>query len=470
MENEKFVETNTGLPEELKERLVSLAESHDLAGIRKIIVELPPADAASAIELFDPWLQLAVFRSLPKDEAAEIFTYVDSDLRVHLVESISRPDANEKLKDNFYELFNNLPMDDAVDFLDELPANLVEALLSNVKSPDRRQQLNTILHYPPNSAGSIMTVEYIMLGEQMTAADALAYIRKQGANKETIYNCYAVGKGRTLVGAVSLRDIVLADQTTRIQDLMTTPVIYASTLEDQEKVAEKFKEYDLLAMPVVDKEKRLVGIITIDDVVDVIEAENTEDFEKMAALHPSEDEYLKTGVLSLARNRIVWLMVMMISATVTGWIITRFQSLLAQEVILASFIPMLMDTGGNCGSQVSTLVIRGMAVGDIELKDWLLVVWKEIRVGMTVAAALCVINCLRMYFLVPGITTSVALVVNTTLFITVTFAKIIGCLLPLAAKWMKFDPALMASPMITTIVDAFTLATYFLVAQKIFFS
>ena len=466
--DEALIQTNAGLPEELQEQLISLAEHRDLAEIKKIIVELPPADAANAIELFEPAMQIAVFRSLGKNEAAEIFTYVEPELRLHLVESLSSPGVTEKVRQEFIELFNELPADDAADFLDELPANLVEALLSNVKSIDRRRQLNTILKYPPNSAGSIMTVEYIMLGEQMTASEALAYIRRQGRNKETIYNCYAVGQGRKLAGAVSLRDIILAHQDTKISEIMSAPVIYAKTLEDQENVATKFKEYDLLAMPVVDMEGRLVGIITIDDVVDVIEAENTEDFEKMAALSPSEGEYLTTGVFQLARNRIIWLMVMMISATLTGCIISHFESLLAKEVILASFIPMLMDTGGNCGAQVATLIIRGMAVGEIELKDWILVVWKEIRVGMTVAAALCFINCIRMFIVHPHIKPGVAVVVNITLFITVTFAKIIGCLLPMGAKWIKKDPALMASPMITTIVDAFTLFIYFMVAQRLF--
>ena len=463
---ENTVDENvTGLSEEMTEKLQQLAEKHDLTAIRNIISELPPHDAAEAMELFEPDLQIALFRSLTKDVAAEIFTYVDSDLRVHIVESVSQPEVNEKIKADFQELFNNMPTDDAVDLLDELPANLVDALLSNVTS-ERRKQLNEILNYPQNSAGSLMTVEYIMLGEQMTVEQALAYVRKQGNKKETIYNCYAVAGGRKLAGAVSLRDIVLSPEGTKIADIMTTPVIYGRTLEDQEAIAEKFKEYDLLAMPVVDMEDRLVGIITIDDVVDVIEAENTEDFEKMAALRPSEDEYLKTGVFTLARNRIVWLMVMMISATLTGWIITHFEGILASQVVLASFIPMLMDTGGNCGSQVSTLIIRGMAVGDIELRDWFLVVWKEIRVGICVAAALCLINALRMFIFLKNADPLIIVVVNITLFITVTFAKIIGCLLPMCAKKLKLDPALMASPMITTIVDAFTLATYFTVAQQ----
>ena len=465
MENAADI-VNMGLTEETEETLKTMAEKNDLQGIRNILMELAPADAANAMELFAPDMQIALFRSLSKDTAAEIFTYVDSDLRVHIVESVSQPEVNQKIKQDFQELFNNMPIDDAADLLDELPANLVDALLANATG-DRRKQLNEILKYPENCAGSLMTIEYIMLGEQMTVEKALEHVRRQGRKQETIYNCYAVGPGRKLTGAVSLRDIVLSPEGTLIKDIMSTPVIFAHTLDDQEIVAAKFKEYDLLAMPVVDMEERLVGIITIDDVVDVIEAENTEDFEKMAALRPSDDEYLKTGVFTLARNRIVWLMVMMISATFTGLIITHFENILATQVVLASFIPMLMDTGGNCGSQVSTQIIRGMAVGDITLGDWFKVVWKEIRVGASVAAVLCFINCIRMLLLVKGITPTITVVVNVTLFITITFAKIIGCLLPMLAKRLKVDPALMASPMITTIVDAFTLITYFLVAQNL---
>lgn len=462
----KIENMDGGISEEMIDALRELSEQKDLAALKKLLEAMNRADAAKAMEYIEPDLQVAVFRSLPKDAAAEIFTYVDSDLRINIVESVSQPEINDKIRQEFQAMFDNLPVDDAVDVLDELPANLVEALLSKA-TPGRRAQLNDILHYPPNSAGSLMTVEYIMLRDDITVADALDQVRSQGMKKETIYNCYAVGSGRKISGAVSLRKIILSKPDVLVKDIMSTPVIYAHTLDDQENVAAKFKEYDLLAMPVVDMEDRIVGIITIDDIVDVIEEENTEDFEKMAALRPSEDEYLKTRVMTLARNRIMWLMVMMISATFTGWIITRFENILASQVILASFIPMLMDTGGNCGAQVSTLVIRGMAVGDIELTQWLYVVWKEIRVGMTVAAALCLVNCIRMFIFVPDATPKIAIVVNATLFITVTFAKIIGCLLPMAAKRFKCDPALMASPMITTIVDAFTLATYFLVAQKL---
>ncbi|MBR4675801.1 MAG: magnesium transporter [Victivallales bacterium] len=458
--------TDVGLSEELTSKLLTLSEQNNLKEIREILADIPPADAAKAMELFAPDRQLALFRSLSKDTAAEIFTYVDSDLRVHIVESVAQPEVNEKIKQDFQELFDTMPVDDAADLLDELPANLVEALLKN-STPDKRKQLNDILNYPPNSAGSLMTLEYIMLSETMTVEEALKHVRSNGRTKETIYNCYAVSKGRKLAGAVSLREIVLSKEGTLIRDIMATPVIYAHTMDDQEKIAEQFKEYDLLAMPVVDMENRLVGIITIDDVVDVIEAENTEDFEKMAALRPSDDEYLKTSVLTLARNRIVWLMVLMISATFTGAIISHFQKILQEQVILASFIPMLMDTGGNCGAQVSTLVIRGMAVGDIELVDWFKIVWKEIRVGLTVGAALCLANTVRMLIFARGVSPSIIIVVNVALFITVTFAKMIGCLLPMTAKRLKLDPALMASPMISTIVDAFALVTYFMVAHQL---
>lgn len=465
MDKEKVNVTNA-LPQELDDRLRELSEKHALVDLKNTIEPLNAADGARAIACLTSDMQVATFMALSKNAAAGIFTYLDSELRVSIVESIAKPEINERIRQAFQAVFDDLAADDAVDLLDELPANLVEALLSRA-TPDRRAQLNAILRYPPNSAGSLMTVEYIILGESMTAAEALAHVRKQGKKKETIYNCYAVGPGRKLTGAVSLRSIILSPEETLIHDIMSTPVIFARTLDDQEAVADKFKEYDLLAMPVVDREERIVGIITIDDIVDVIEAENTEDFEKMAALHPSEGGYLKTGVLRLARNRITWLLLMMISATFTGLIITHFEHLLASQVILASFIPMLMDTGGNCGSQVSTLVIRGMAVGELELNCWYKVLWKEIRVGMTVAAALCFVNWLRMLFFVKDVTPAIALVVNITLFITVTFAKVIGCLLPMCAKRFKLDPALMASPMITTIVDAFTLIVYFLVARHL---
>ncbi len=432
-----------------------LAENR-YAELRAQMIAMNPVDVAHALEDVEPDKRLLIFSMLPKDQAAAVFTYLDSDLQRQIVDGIS--------KHRLSLILNELPVDDAVDFLEELPANMVNAILSQAE-PAKRGEINNILKYPDHSAGSLMTVEYVILSEKMTAGEALANVRRQGGGKETIYTCYVVGEGRKLTGAVSLRRLILSPEDSLVRDIMSTPVIYVHTLEDQETVAEKFKDYDLMVMPVVDREQRLVGIITIDDILDVIEAENTEDFEKMAALHPSEDEYLRTGVWRLARNRIVWLLVMMISATFTGAIIYHFQELLQTAVILAAFIPMLMDTGGNCGAQVSTLVIRGMAIGEIELDHWLLVLWKEVRVGILVGIALALVNFLRLCFLVKNSNLRINLVVTVTLFITIVFAKLIGAVLPLAAKRLHFDPALMASPMITTIVDAFSLIVYFTIAR-----
>ena len=432
-----------------------LAENR-YAELRAQMIAMNPVDVAHALEDVEPDKRLLIFSMLPKDQAAAVFTYLDSDLQRQIVDGIS--------KHRLSLILNELPVDDAVDFLEELPANMVNAILSQAE-PAKRGEINNILKYPDHSAGSLMTVEYVILSEKMTAGEALANVRRQGGGKETIYTCYVVGEGRKLTGAVSLRRLILSPEDSLVRDIMSTPVIYVHTLEDQETVAEKFKDYDLMVMPVVDREQRLVGIITIDDILDVIEAENTEDFEKMAALHPSEDEYLRTGVWRLARNRIVWLLVMMISATFTGAIIYHFQELLQTAVILAAFIPMLMDTGGNCGAQVSTLVIRGMAVGEIELDNWLRVLWKEVRVGIVVGIALASVNLLRLCFLVKNSDLRVNIAVTVTLFITIVFAKLIGAALPLAAKRLHFDPALMASPMITTIVDAFSLIVYFTIAR-----
>ena len=459
---------NDGLTRELVERTLVLAQKGDLLGIRKAIEAMNPSVAASVLGYLDEDTRATIFRCLHKDEAAAIFTYLDSDVRIQLVSYLSAPEKNDKLKARVRSMIDEMPADDAADLVDEmrdeLPANLVEAILSGM-DPTQRAEVNSILNYPEGSAGSIMTLEYIILREDITVAEALAQVRKQGEGKETIYNCYAVGTGRKIVGDVSLRDIILSADDTLIHDIMSTPVIYAHTQDDQEAVAAKFQEYDLLSMPVVDKEERIVGIITIDDVVDVIEEENTEDFEKMAALRPADDEYLKTGVFELARNRIVWLLILMISATFTGGIISHFQGILMREALLASFIPMLMDTGGNCGAQVSTLMIRGMAVGELDLSDCFRVLWKELRVGCVVAFVLCTINLVRMIVFVDNLTKSVAIIVNATLFVTIVCAKLVGCVLPMGAKRLGFDPALMASPMLTTVVDSLTLAIYFFIAS-----
>jgi magnesium transporter len=421
------------------------------------LVEMNPVDLARELEQMERGEMLMVFRLMPKDLAAAVFTYLDSSLHQHIVETITAQEVRELIDEMF--------IDDAVDLLEELPSNMVRAIINNT-SPETRNLINSFLKYPENSAGSLMTVEFVGLFETMTCQQALEIIRKSGVDKETIYTCYATDQSRHLTGAVSLRSILLNDNDCLISEIMNSPVICVHTSEDQETVAKKFQEYDLLAMPVVDRENRIVGIITIDDIVDVIEAEYTEDIEIMAALHPSEDEYLKTSIWRLSRNRIVWLMILMISATFTGSIIGRFEEMLRGVVILTVFIPMLMDTGGNCGAQSSTLIIRGMAVGEIELKDWTTVLWKEIRVGVIVGLALSLVNLVRiMLFTKAGY--KIDIVVTLALFITVIFAKTIGCCLPMLARLCKFDPALMASPLITTIVDAFSLLVYFSIASCI---
>ena len=421
------------------------------------MLEMNPVDLARELEQMERGEMLMVFRLMPKDLAAAVFTYLDSSLHQHIVESITAHEIRELIDEMF--------IDDAVDLLEELPSNMVRAIINNT-SPSTRSLINAFLKYPENSAGSLMTVEFVGLYEDMSCKDALELIRHSGVDKETIYTCYVTDKSRHLTGAVSLRRILLSDNDCLISEIMHSSVISVHTSEDQEEVAKKFQLYDLLAMPVVDKEGRIVGIITIDDIVDVIEAENTEDMEIMAALHPSENEYMKTGVWELSRNRIVWLTILMISATFTGMIISHYGEMLQQVVVLAAFIPMLMDTAGNCGSQAATLIIRGMAVGEIHLKDWLKIVWKELRVGCLVGLALAALNFARLQIFADN-NLMIDLCVTITLFMTVLLAKTIGCILPIIAKSCKLDPALMASPLITTIVDALSLLIYFAVAQTL---
>lgn len=437
--------------------LSQFIQNGHFSALQARLVEMNPVDLARELEQMDRGEMLMVFRLMPKDMAASVFTYLDSSLHHHIVETISQ----QEIRDLIDEMF----IDDAVDLLGELPSNMVRAIINNT-SIETRNLINSFLKYPENSAGSLMTAEFVGLFDTMTCHDALELIRQSGVDKETIYTCYATDQGRHLTGVVSLRKILLSQDNCPISDIMSSPAICVHTNDDQEEVATKFQEYDLLAMPVVDNENRIVGIITIDDIVDVIEAENTEDMELMAALHPSEAQYLKTGIWRLARNRIGWLMVLMISATFTGEIIGHFEEMLTTAVILAAFIPMLMDTGGNCGSQSSTLIIRGMAVGEIHLKDWTAVLWKELRVSMVVGLALSMVNLVRIMLFTKS-NFQVEIVVTITLFITVVFSKTVGCCLPLFARLCKMDPALMASPLITTIVDAFALLFYFVTASLI---
>lgn len=343
-----------------------------------------------------------------------------------------------------------------------MPANIVKKILKNANE-NTRKLINQLLKYPENSAGSIMTIEYVDLKKEMTVKQALEHIRKTGVDKETIDVCYVIDNNRKLEGSIPIRKLILNNEDVIVADVMDINVIAVNTHVDQEEIASLFKKYDLVAMPVVDNENRLVGIITIDDVVDVIEQENTEDFQKMAAIAPSEEEYLKSNVMMLAKHRILWLLVLMVSATFTGRVIMRYEALLQSVVALTAFIPMLMDTGGNAGSQAATLIIRGLALGEIKLNDILKIIWKEFRVSVLVGIALAGVNFIRLYFIEKTsimITTTVCI----SLIVTVILAKVIGGMLPVAAKSLKLDPAIMASPLITTIVDAMSLIAYFTIA------
>ena len=422
-----------------------------------------PADVANIIESADGRDVIALFRLLPKELATEAFAYIAPEQQEQLILAFT----DRELKEVVDELF----LDDTVDLIEEMPATIVNRILKNT-DPKTRAQINELLAYPDDSAGSIMTPEYVYFRKDMTVEQCFQKIRQVGVAKETIYTCY-VTEERKLVGVVSLLDLLTASYETVVGDIMDPNVISVGTKEDKEAVAAALAKYDLLAIPVVDGENRIVGIVTVDDAIDVLQDENTEDIEKMAAIVPTDKPYFKTGVLETFLKRIPWLLLLMISATFTGMIITGFEDKLAASVVLTAFIPMLMDTGGNAGGQASVTIIRGMSLGDIELKDVLKVIWKEIRVAVICGGTLAVVNFGKMLLidrLLLGnlaITVPVALVVCLTMVVAVFIAKIIGCSLPIAAKAVGFDPAVMASPFITTIVDAVSLLAYFMIAQTI---
>jgi magnesium transporter len=429
-------------------------EKGEFTKIREQIVKLNVVDIALILDELDEKAALIVFRLLPKELSVEVFSYLSKEQQQYIIESIT----DREIKN----IIDNLFMDDTVDVLEEMPANVVKKILRHV-SEDRRKLINQFLQYPEYSAGSIMTIEYIDLKKEMTVGQALDKIKRVGIDKETIDICYVMDQSRRLEGVIPLRKLVVSEKDVVIKDIMETNIISVHTHMDREEVGNLFRKYGLLAMPVVDMENRLVGIITVDDVVDIIEQENTEDFQVMAAMEPSDEEYLKTSVFRLARNRIVWLLILMISATFTGNIIKKYNDMLSSVVILASFIPMLMDSAGNAGSQSSTLIIRGLALDEIRLRDFSKVLWKELRVGLLVGLTLSVFNFLRIYLL-DKVGILIALTVSGSLFITVVTAKIVGSLLPIAAKKLRLDPAIMAGPLITTIVDALALLAYFRIA------
>jgi magnesium transporter len=426
--------------------------------LKSMLLDMNTADIAELFEDLKIEKTIQVFRLLPKYTASEVFSDLEAGKQQFLVEALTDTEVGE--------VVNNLFADDAVDFIEEMPANVVKRALRNV-SPEKRKVINQLLQYPEDSAGSIMTTEYIDLPESATVKEAFDVIRATGLNKETIYTCYVIRPDRQLIGIVSAKALMLAGLEDKIGGIMDSNPLFVLTTDDQEMVAGLFRKYSLLAMPVVDRERQLVGIITVDDIVEIIEEENTEDFEKMSALNPSDDPYLKTSILTLTRNRILWLLVLMLSATVTGGIISGFEDALSVLPILVAFIPMLMDTGGNAGSQASTLIIRGMALGEIELKDIIRVLWKEIRIGTFCGIGLGAVNFLRVYFM-NGRNAALAFMVSLSLFATVLMAKSVGCVLPMIAKKLRLDPAIMAAPIITTIIDGASLLVYFSVAKVMF--
>lgn len=435
----------------MAKELLRIIRDKNISELSKVLQRMNPVDIAKSMEELDDKSLLVVFRLLTKDTSAEAFSYLDKESQQKIIELIT--------DDEVKEIIEKLFLDDTVDIIEELPANIVGKIISNT-SLEKRQLINQFLKYKEDSAGAIMTIEFIDFKERMTIKDAIDYTRKTGINKESLDNCFIIDGQRRLKGIISLKDLILSDENMLVSEVMETNIVSVKTFEDQEKVAELFKTYDLLSMPVVDIENRLVGIITVDDIVDIIEQENTEDFQKMAGMEPNEQPYLKTSVLTLAKNRIVWLLVLMVSATVTGSIIQGFEEVLQSVVILASFIPMLMDTGGNSGSQSSTLVIRGLALGEITTKDFFKVIFKEFRVSIIVATVLSIVNFLRLY-LFTSADLMISFTVCASLFFTVILAKVVGGILPIISKKLKLDPAIMASPLITTIVDAFALVVYF---------
>lgn len=439
----------------MEKRIMELINENKIVEIRNELLEMNIVDIAQTLEGIHKHQLVKLFRILPKDIAAGVFSYISIELQQHIIESITDNETRIIIDELFF--------DDAVDFIEEMPANIVKKVLKNTNE-NMRKLINQFLNYPEDSAGSIMTIEYVDLKKEMTVKQAIEHIKLTGIDKETINTCYIIDANRKLEGVISIRNLILSNETDLLADILNDDVIYIKTADDQESIAMLFKKYDLLAMPVVDNEHRLVGIITVDDIVDIIDQENTEDLQKMAAMQPSEEEYLKTGVFVLAKNRIMWLLILMLSATFTGNIIKRFEDVLQSVMILAAFIPMLMDTGGNAGSQSSTLIIRGLALGDICLKDAFKVLWKELRVSLVVGAALAGLNFLRLFYL-ERVSLLISITVTITLFCTVVLAKVVGGLLPIAAKSIKLDPAIMASPLITTIVDSFALFIYFTMAS-----
>lgn len=435
--------------------ILQFIQNKDYMQIRKTLHELNTVEVSELLDELDAKDVILVFRLLPKDEAADVFAYLSSEQQENIINTITDKEIARIIEDLYF--------DDMIDIIEEMPSNVVKKILKNTKV-EERPLINQFLNYPDYSAGSIMTIEYVDLKKNMSVADAIQRIRRTGIDKETINTCYVTDSERKLEGIVSLRTLITSSDDVIVGEIMTTNIIHVQATDDQEEVAMDFKKYDLSAIPVLDAEGRLLGIITFDDIMDVVDQENTEDFHKMAGIAPSEESYLEAGVFSMAKQRIVWLMVLMISATFTGRIIRQYEEVLQSVVVLAAFIPMLMDTGGNAGSQSSTMVIRSLALGDISPKDILKVIVKEFFIALIVGASLALLNFARLVWL-EKTSYEIAFTVTLTLFLTVLLAKAVGSILPIVAKVVRVDPAVMASPLITTIVDAVALIVYFRLAH-----
>ena len=443
--------------EALRDKLFELLDSRNLKELQKMLEDMNEFDISEFLTELDDTNMALVFRLLPKAQAAEVFANLDVEDQEHIINAISDAELGN--------IVEELYVDDAVDMMEELPANVVKRVMRTA-TPETRNLINQYLKYPENSAGSIMTAEFIDLKKYMNVRESIARIRRIGEDKETIYICYVTSADRRLEGVVTVKDLLLSKDDETISDIMDTNVIFVHTTDDQEEVSEMFSDYDLLAMPVVDNEGRLVGIVTVDDVIDVMEQEATEDFEKMAAILPSEKPYLKTGVFSFVKKRIPWLIVLMFSSTLSGLILGMYENVYVHVPLLVTLMPMLTGTGGNAGSQAATLIIRGMAVGELEPSDVLQIVWKEVRVAAVCGVILAVLNYFRIIIMYPG-EELVAAVTCVALFFTIILAKALGSMLPIFAKLCHLDPALMASPMISTLVDVVALLVYFSISARV---
>ena len=450
------------MEENLIEEIVELIKSKKIGKLREILESINSADFPSLFEELDENQIIIIYRLLPKDKAAEVFVELDSDVQEKLINMFT----DKELKSVIDELF----MDDTADLIEEMPSSVVTRIVKNIKPADRKV-LNELLKFPEDSAGSIMTTEMVVLKSENTVDEAFKIIKQTGIDKETIYVCYVIDKSRTLIGMVETKELLISERETLISDIMEENVISVLTTEDQETVAKMFDKYNYMAIPVVDKENRLVGIVTIDDAIDVMQDENTEDFEKMAAMIPTEDTYFKTSVLTHAKNRIMWLLILMLSSTFTGLLLEKFQSAIAAVPLLVAFIPTIMDTGGNCGSQSSTLIIRGLALDEIKLSDIFKAIWKELRIALMIGSVLAIVTAIRIFIQYDGAhneqAIKIGIVVGLTLIATAIVAEIMGCVLPMLAKKLKLDPAIMASPLITTIVDLCSMLVFFSVATMV---